>query len=287
MSTFETGMWLKLMQQDKYSLGRALRPFSFSVALITCLVGIVSAASQTDFSYVAAVLILLGALLLQAGVNLINDHADLQHLKSSIARARVVRNFRIGLTCVLLAAVVGIYLISYAGLGLLALLLVGLAGALGYTVEPVNFKRRGLAVVLVFWLMGVLMVCGSYYILAGEINWLIFWRSVPVSLISSLLLLANEIRDIDSDRDEGIRTLSVRLGLRRARMLYVLLLLSVIAIATTLWSLGLIANFWWLASAPIIWLLYKQQLDAAGRAALPPASGRFFMLFGLLYCLSL
>ncbi|MBU2967462.1 prenyltransferase [Amphritea sp. 2_MG-2023] len=275
------------MKYDKYSLGRALRPFSFSVALITCLVGIVSAADTAGFNYPVASLILLGALLLQASVNLINDHADLQYLTDRVVRAKIVRNFRLGLGCLLAAAAIGIYLISYAGLGLLALLLVGLAGALGYTVEPVNFKRRGLAVVLVFWLMGVLMVCGSYYILAGEINWLIFWRSVPVSLISSLLLLANEIRDVTSDRDEGIRTLTVRLGLRRARMLYLALLVSVVVLAAVLWSVGAISGFWWLASVPMIWLLYKKQQDDIGRAMLPPASGRFFMLFGLLYCLSL
>ncbi|MBR9866202.1 MAG: prenyltransferase [Oceanospirillales bacterium] len=275
------------MKQDRYSFGRALRPFSFPVALITCLVGIVSASELPGFSYPLALLIILGALLLQAGVNLINDHADLQHLKNSIARGRVVRNFRLGLSFFLLAAAIGIYLISYTGLGLLVLLLVGLAGALGYTVEPVSFKRRGLAVVLVFWLMGVLMVCGSYYILAGELSWLVFWRSVPVSLISSLLLLANEIRDVESDRDAGIRTLTVRIGIDRARKLYLLLLLSVVAVASVLWIADAITGVWWLVSVPLIWLLYKQQQGSEGRASLPPASGRFFMLFGLLYCLSL
>ncbi|UTW03910.1 prenyltransferase [Amphritea atlantica] len=275
------------MTQDKYSLGRALRPFSFPVALITCLVGIVSASAQPGFSYPVALLIMIGALLLQAGVNLINDHADLHHLKSSSVRAQVIRNFRLGLCCLLLAAALGIYLISYTGLGLLVLLLVGLAGALGYTVEPVNFKRRGMAVVLVFWLMGVLMVCGSYYILTGELSWLVFWRSVPVSLISSLLLLANEIRDVESDRDTGIRTLTVRIGIDRARKLYLLLLLSVVVMASVLWMTDMITGGWWLVSVPLAWLLYKQQQGAQGRASLPPASGRFFMLFGLLYCLSL
>ncbi len=275
------------MTHDKYSLRRALRPFSFSVALITCLVGIMSAAGVPEFSYPVALLVLAGALLLQAGVNLINDHADLSRLRDRHIRARVVRNFRLGLSCFLLAAAIGVYLINYAGLGLLVLLLVGLAGALGYTVEPVNFKRRGLAVVLVFWLMGVLMVCGSYYIMAGELNWQIFWRSVPVSLISSLLLLANEIRDVESDREAGIRTLTVRVGIITARKLYIALLLLVVIIAAVLWITGVISGGWWLATVPMIWLLYKQQQGDEGRASLPPASGRFFMLFGLLYCLSL
>ncbi len=275
------------MTHDKYSFRRAVRPFSFSVALITCLVGIVSAAGLPVFSYGVALLILLGALVLQAGVNLINDYADLSLLKDQNARQQVIRNFRLGLICFLLATAIGIMLVSYAGLELLALLLVGLVGGLGYTVEPLNFKRRGLAVVLVFWLMGVLMVCGSYFILAGELSWSVFYRSIPVSLISSLLLLANEIRDVRSDAATGIRTLTVRIGLNAAKGVYVTLLLLVAGISLLLWVTEVVPGLWWLGSLPLIYWLYKQQLTEVGRAALPPASGRFFMVFGLLYCLSL
>lgn len=275
------------MKQDKYSLRRALRPFSFSVALITCLVGIVSAASLPTFDYGVSLLILLGALVLQAGVNLINDYADLKRLPNQRLREQVIRNFRLGLVCFLLAAAIGVSLISVAGLELLILLLIGLAGGLGYTVEPINFKRRGLAVVLVFWLMGVLMVCGSYFILAGNLNWSIFYRSIPVSLVSSILLLANELRDAESDAVAGIRTLTVRIGLNAAKRLYIILLLLVAGVSLLLWITGILPGLWWLISLPLIYLLYKQQLTEAGRATLPPASGRFFMVFGLLYCLSL
>jgi 1,4-dihydroxy-2-naphthoate octaprenyltransferase len=275
------------MKHDKYSLRRALRPFSFSVALITCLVGIISAAGLPVFDYTVALLILLGALVLQAGVNLINDYADLKQLRNQNAREQVTRNFRLGLVCFLLAAAIGISLISVAGLELLVLLLIGLVGGLGYTVEPVNFKRRGLAVVLVFWLMGVLMVCGSYFILVGDLSWVVFYRSIPVSLVSSILLLANEIRDAESDAEAGIRTLTVRIGLRAAKHLYIFLLLLVVGVSLLLWAAGILPGLWWLMSLPLIYLLYKQQLSEAGRASLPPSSGRFFMLFGLLYCLSL
>lgn len=275
------------MKHDKYSLRRALRPFSFSVALITCLVGIISAAGLPMFNYTVALLILLGALVLQAGVNLINDYADLKQLRNQNAREQVTRNFRLGLVCFLLAAAIGISLISVAGLELLVLLLIGLVGGLGYTVEPINFKRRGLAVVLVFWLMGVLMVCGSYFILVGDLSWVVFYRSIPVSLVSSILLLANEIRDAESDADAGIRTLTVRIGLRAAKHLYITLLLLVVGVSLLLWATGILPGLWWLMSLPLIYLLYKQQLSEAGRASLPPSSGRFFMLFGLLYCLSL
>ncbi|GGK80282.1 prenyltransferase [Amphritea balenae] len=274
-------------QETKYRLLRALRPFSFSVALITCLVGVVSAFQLPQFNWLIAAFILLAAVVLQAGVNLINDYSDLSLIGDSRLRLMIERNFRIGLICFLLAAMVGIYLVTYAGTGLLILLLIGLAGALGYTLEPVNFKRRGLAVVLVFWLMGVLMVCGSYYIIAGSLEWSVFWRSVPVSLISSLLLLANEIRDIDTDTAAGIRTLSVRIGRQRAQLLYRTLLLAVILLSGLFWWLQLVSSGWWLVSLPLILLLWQRVSQNSELSKLPPDTGRFFMLFGLSYCLSL
>ena len=271
---------------EKYSFARALRPFSFSVAVITCLVGIISAVQQVAVNWVVATAILLGGVILQAGVNLINDYSDRQHV-SPPARQLIRRNWYCGLGCFLLATVIGIYLIVVTGPWLLLLLLTGLAGALGYTLEPVNLKRRGLAVVLVFWLMGVLMVCGSYAILTGHLDWQIFWRSVPVSLISSLLLLANEIRDYETDRSLGDKTLTVRLGLVRSIQLYRLLLALVILVAMLLWLSGMVVGLWWLLALPVVILLWIRPARKQGLESLPPYSGRFFMIFGLLYCFSL
>ena len=155
---------------SKYQLLRALRPFSFPVALITCLVGIIAAIETPQFNAVIAVMILCAALMLQAGVNLINDYADLDAVTDPQISALIRRNFRYGLGCFVISTALGLYLVTQTGVELLWLFLLGLAGALGYTLEPVNFKRRGLAVVLVFWLMGVLMVAGSYYIITGTLT---------------------------------------------------------------------------------------------------------------------
>lgn len=274
--------------QQKYSFIAALRPFSFSVALITCLVGIVSSTGTTPLNVGLAAIVLLAAVVLQAGVNLINDYSDLRWVENPLAQQKIRRNFSLGLTCFLLAAVLGIYLVTLLGTPLLILLLIGLGGALGYTLEPINFKRRGLAVVLVFWLMGVLMVCGTYYVMTGTIIWQVFWQALPVSLISSLLLLANEIRDWQSDRQQGIATLTVRIGFKRAVLLYRLAAVSVFVITGLLWLSSYITTLWWMMALPVLWLMFNQ-LDAEQqhRNRLPPTTGRFFLLFGILYTLSL
>ncbi len=278
---------------DKYRFFRALRPFSFGVALTTCLIGITAAWQEQLLIPFNAVLVVIGGLLLQAGVNLINDYADLESISAGpdgrVARARILRNFRTGLGCFLLATPLGLYLVADRSLALLWLFLIGLAGALGYTLRPVNYKARGLAVVLVFWLMGVLMVAGSYVAAGGALSPAILAQSVPISLLVSLLLLSNELRDYESDRAQGLGTLTVRIGYRPARLIYLLLLAGALVSVLALWISGLIAPPWpLLLVLPFAWRpLRFLDRPAAQRKPLTPATGQLVMVFGLLFCLTL
>ncbi|KGK41033.1 hypothetical protein LH51_17725 [Nitrincola sp. A-D6] len=131
---------------SKYHFHRALRPFSFPVALTACLVGIASAYAEGYWLPLNVLLILLAGVLLQAGVNLINDYADLKLLPEhpnaelQLACQRIHTNYRLGLGCFLLAALIGLYLVSVTGLPLLWISLVGLVGALGYTWRQYSIK---------------------------------------------------------------------------------------------------------------------------------------------------
>lgn len=276
------------MAQSRYSFLRALRPFSFSVALVICLTGLTLAWQDGHQSPLLLVLTLAAGLLLQAGVNLINDYTDLPLLTSpedKPDRSLIRQNFRYGLSAFLLAAVIAFYLISQSGIALLWLSLLGLLGALGYTQEPVNYKRRGLGVVLVFLFMGVFMVEGSYFVLAGEFSWRVLWLSLPVSLLTSLLLLSNEIRDYESDGRDASRTLSVRIGMPAAITLYRtgLVLTPVLALLLTL--SGLLPYAWiTLLVLPLLLKFWKMpEQPVAERKSLPPWTGRYFLLFGVLY----
>lgn len=280
------------MIPEKYLFRHALRPFSFSVALIVCLTGILSAYREGFGDPLLAGLILMAGLLLQAGVNLINDYADLSqpNLKLSLASQKQIRfNFNLGLSCILLAAVIGCYLISVSGLLLLLISVIGIVGALGYTLEPINYKRRGLAVFLVFWLMGILMVSGAYYVLAKELSHSALLISIPVSLFVSLLLLSNELRDFEEDKAAGIKTLTVKIGYTRASQLYKALLICiylgcfVLSINGTL-SFGLVV----LLSIPfVINPLKLLTLDKDARQPVTKATGRSFLIFGVCYCTAL
>lgn len=280
------------MLAEKYLFRQALRPFSFSVALVVCLTGILAANAVEQINLFIAVLILAAGLLLQAGVNLINDYSDLSFraVKTDAQSCKRIRqNFRFGLICLLVAAVIGLFLIYRSGWVLLLYAVIGILGALGYTLEPVNYKRRGLAVFLVFWLMGVLMVTGSYYILTLQLNYEIFLISVPVSIYTSLLLLSNEIRDYESDSDAGIKTLSVRIGYERAEKLYLILLAAVYVGALSVSFLTTLTHAWLVVFSLPVALLPIKYIPSApeDRKPVTPLTGKSFLLFGVLYCLAL
>lgn len=277
----------------KYAFIRALRPFSFPVALVTCLIGILLAALQQPIDLISAVLVLVGGVLLQAGVNLINDHADIRLLRQQPGQEGLINairyNFRCGMLCFLLAAVIGFHFVVEQGMGFLLLCVLGLVGALGYTLSPVNYKSRGLGVVLVFWLMGVLMIAGSALAMGAQLNTTLLLQTVPVSLLVSLLLLSNELRDYESDHQDGLYTLTVRIGYAASVRLYLILLASAYLMAVALLALGLLPGALWLL--PSLLLVFKPVRLLRGapdqRRPLTPATARLLLGFGGLFCVAL
>src|SRR5205085_8477165 len=111
----------------------------------------------------------------------------------------------------------GIYLVAIAGW---QLLLVGAASILAgvlYTGGPRPYGYEGLGELFVFLFFGVVAVVGSYFVQTKHLRWEAFALSVPVGLLAAAILLVNNIRDADTDRRAGKRTLAVRLGRERAR----------------------------------------------------------------------
>jgi len=278
---------------DKYTFIGAVRPFSFPVALVTCSIGLLLAWQQGVFSLMQALLVLAGGVLLQAGVNLINDYSDLPLLRRSHAsgwKVRAVqRHFRLGMVCFLLASAIALYFVSVRGTGFLLLCLLGLMGALGYTLKPINYKSRGLGVVLVFWLMGVMMISGSALALGAPMTPALLLQSVPVSLLVALLLLSNELRDFESDRRDGHATLTVRSGYRFSVRLYVVLLALAYLLSVLLLALGLLpGGLWLLLSLPLVFRpVSLLQAPETERRPLTPATARLLLGFGVLFCLAL
>jgi 1,4-dihydroxy-2-naphthoate octaprenyltransferase len=210
----------------------AARPRTLPAAVAPVLVGTSLAIGQDKFRPLAFACALIGSIFIQIGTNLSNDYSDARRGADTEDRLGPVRVTAGGLmpprtvlvgTYVAfgIAVLAGIYLIALAGW---QLLLVGAASILAgvlYTGGPRPYGYEGLGELFVFLFFGVVAVVGSYFVQTEHLRWEAFAVSVPVGLLASAILLVNNIRDADTDRRAGKRTLAVRLGRDGARRLFV------------------------------------------------------------------
>jgi len=123
-----------------------------------------------------------------------------------------------------LAALLGFYLIAVSGWPILAVGLLSIASGIAYTGGPFPLGYHGLGDLFVFLFFGLAAVCGTYYVQAGTVSAAAVWAAVPLGVLTTNILVVNNLRDIHTDRAAGKRTLAVRLGVRRTRAEYALLL---------------------------------------------------------------
>ncbi len=271
---------------DKTAFVRALRPFSLIVAITTCGLGVSLALVEGSRHYFLAGLVVFTGILLQIAVNLINDYRDIHsHHFTATQKQAIRRNTRIGWAVMTTAILLGFYMVSLRGWPLLVLGIIGVFGAWGYTGGQINYKERGLGILLVFFLMGVLLIGGSYYVVTGTCHWNIFWLSLPFSLLSSLLLLSNELRDYEEDLAAGIKTLSVRLGYQVGVRLYYWLVALLYLASVLLYQANILHGVvLLLVTALALWQPLKLlHLPQPQRVRLTPLTGRFYLIYSLAY----
>jgi 1,4-dihydroxy-2-naphthoate polyprenyltransferase len=212
----------------------ATRPKTLPAALAPVVVGTSLAFHDGAFRPLPALAALLGALLLQIGVNFANDYFD--HVKgvdqpdrkgpirvtqAGLIPPEQVRNAMI--FTLFLAAMVGLYLIWIGGVPILAIGIASILAALAYSGGPFPLASHGLGDLFVFIFFGLCAVCGTYFVQALTLTPLVVLCAVPTGLLITAILVVNNLRDIDSDRRAGKRTLAVMLGETGARTEYALM----------------------------------------------------------------
>src|SRR3954453_17739277 len=227
----------------------AARPRTLPAAVAPVLVGTALAATEDELHWLRFVAAMLGALFIQVGTNLSNDYSDARRGADTEDRLGPVRVTAGGLvpprqvlvaTYVAfgLAVLVGTYLIVTAGW---ELLLIGIASILAgvlYTGGPRPYGYEGLGEVFVFLFFGLVAVSGSYFAQTEHWDWEAFALSVPVGLLAASLLVVNNVRDIDTDRRAGKRTLAVKLGRENTRALYAVMLAFAFMTVPITWLFG-------------------------------------------------
>jgi 1,4-dihydroxy-2-naphthoate polyprenyltransferase len=209
----------------------AARPRTLPAAIAPVLVGTALAGSEGTFRPLAFAAALVGSVFIQVGTNLSNDYSDARRGADTEDRLGPVRVTAGGLVpprkvlvatwlAFGLAVAAGAYLIALVGWELLAIGAASILAGVLYTGGPRPYGYEGLGELFVFGFFGIVAVVGSYYVQVEKLRGLAFLIAVPVGLLAASILIVNNIRDIETDRRAGKRTLAVRLGRRRARRLY-------------------------------------------------------------------
>ena len=235
----------------------AARPRTLPAAIAPVLVGTALAGTEDVFKPLRFAAALLGSIFIQIGTNLANDYSDARRGADTEDRLGPVRVTAGGLmppqrvlvgTWVAfgIAVAAGGYLAAVAGWELLVVGVLSIAAGVLYTGGPRPYGYEGLGELFVFVFFGLVAVGGSYFVQTEDLTWEAVALGVPVGLLAAAILVVNNVRDIETDRRAGKRTLAVRLGRERAvRIFAAMLALAYVALPM----------IWWLSDGLDAWIL--------------------------------
>jgi 1,4-dihydroxy-2-naphthoate octaprenyltransferase len=277
----------------------AARPRTLPAAIAPVLVGTALAGSEDVFKPLRFAAALVGSIFIQIGTNLANDYSDARRGADTEDRLGPVRVTAGGLmpprrvlvgTWVAfgIAVAAGGYLAAVAGWELLVVGALSIAAGVLYTGGPRPYGYEGLGELFVFVFFGLVAVGGSYFVQTEDLRWEAVALGVPVGLLAAAILVVNNVRDVETDRRAGKRTLAVRLGRERAVTLFGAMLVASYAAPGVILAGGDDLTAWILlplVSAPLALPLGRTlatRRDGPALNKLLADTGRLLALFSVL-----
>lgn len=284
-----------------------MRLRTLPVSLSGVVIAIALAWWHGRFVWVPALLCLLFALLAQVASNFANEYYDFKKGADKVGRVGPRRGvtegdikprtlFIVTFATLAVAGVVGCCLIPYGGWWLLPVGIFIALGALAYSTGPYPLSYHGLGELAVFFFFGVIPVTLTYYVQALRIEPLVILASMATGFLGVNVLLVNNYRDVDDDREAGKRTSVVIFGRQPAAAAYLINGYVAMCLLTPLWILAALAPTVpvWVLVAPVVYLVLHtvtwHRLTTRDGAALNPllgATARNMLIFTLLLTLLL
>lgn len=234
---------------------RQMRPHTLTASVIPVLIGTAMAMSHTAIHLPLFFAMLVASLLIQAATNLFNEYYDykrgLDTPESVGIGGAIVRDgispktvLRLAILFFFIAILLGLYICANSSWWIAVVGLVSMAVGYFYTGGPYPLAYTPFGELASGFFMGPVIVLISYYIQAGTLSRDVVLTSVPVAILVGAILLSNNIRDLDSDRERGRKTLAIRLGRPKA-----IQLLAGMFAAAYLWTIVyalIMASYWFL-----------------------------------------
>ncbi|MEX2530651.1 MAG: 1,4-dihydroxy-2-naphthoate polyprenyltransferase [Gemmatimonadota bacterium] len=213
----------------------AIRPRTLPAAAAPVVVGTAMAMSHGTAATLPALAAMAGALLIQIATNLANDYFDFRKGSDTEDRVGPTRVVQAGIlspeavlagtvVTLLLATLVGLYLVWVGGVVILLIGLASLLCAVTYTGGPFPLAYHGLGDLFVFVFFGLVAVAGTYWVQALAFEPELLTAGAGVGALVTAILVVNNLRDLETDRAAGKHTLAVRIGARGSQGQYLLLL---------------------------------------------------------------
>ncbi len=275
----------------------AIRPKTLFASISPIIVGSAVAQHEGGFDALTAIVALAVALLLQITSNLANDYFDfkrgadakrvgpLRVMQAGLVTARQMQ-MAIGLT-IALSIICGLYLVYQGGWPIFIAGLAAVICAVAYTGGPFPLGYHGLGDLFVFIFFGLVGVAGSAYVQTGNLTAFAIWASIPIACIATCIIVANNLRDIETDRAANKHTLATRLG-RSGTILEYRALFAIAYLVPLVMAVFMDVPWAWLAipvSLPMAIPLFVAVGKATGRELVPVLVGtsRLTFVFGVVF----
>lgn len=223
----------------------AMRPRTWPASLVPVVVGLAVAASAGRVDAFIALATIVAALALQITTNLANDYWDHVRGIDHAERLGPVRATQSGLLApeavrravwlsLGVAIVAGVPLVWHGGVPIVAIGLASMLCAVAYSAGPYPLASLGLGELLAFVFFGLVAVAGTTHLHVADVPGAALLAGAAVGCFAAAIMSVNNLRDIPTDGPAGKRTLAVRIGEERARVLYGVLVASAFLLAALL-----------------------------------------------------
>src|SRR5690625_2874005 len=206
---------------------RLLRPHTLTASFIPVFVGTMIAYNDGALHITIFLAMLLAAILIQAATNMFNEYYDykrgLDNEQSVGIGGTIVRDgiaprtvMRLAIAFIITAILIGLYICMETSWWIAVIGLICIFIGYLYTGGPLPIAYTPFGELVSGLLMGTVIISISYFIQTLALSTQVIWISIPVAIFIGAILLANNIRDLDGDKENGRKTIAILLGRKKA-----------------------------------------------------------------------